>query len=694
MTISAPLPDLPDSQIKSGVKAIATLHKSWRKLPLARDKADTLLLMFACLLVLLPHTSQAEWWVSVSCLCLLAWRGWLTLTGRRMPPSWVLVPIASLMMGGVFLHFHTFFGRDAGVTMLMMLLACKLLEMRAKRDLFVVLYLSFFLLLTQFLDTQTIGSAAFALCAVVALLTAQLSFNYTGAVPPLMQRIKLGLLILALAIPLTIVAFYLFPRLQGPLWSLPSDANTGRSGLSDSMTPGNISKLALSEDIAFRVKFPDFPNNTGPDKPLLYWRGIVLSHFDGRSWTHDDLQKFRRRDNAVNFSGQKIRQQIILESQGQRWLFGLDLPTAPASLNEVGSSLNAQSELNAPQAINNRLRYEVTSQTQYKWQPELSARDLQSEVELPPGFNPRTLAFAADLRQRTPDDRRLIQAVLNFFRNEKFSYTLEPPILERNSVDDFLFNSRAGFCEHYASAFVVLMRAVDIPARVVTGYQGGEMNLVDGFMEVRQSDAHAWAEVWLQDQGWVRVDPTAAVAPERISLNLNSRGLNGLRGLSGLMNLGANSKSLLSRLRMQLDAVNNSWNQWVLNYNPAKQVDFLRALGLAELDWPKLMLIFFAIGTVLIGLIALPLLYHRPKIVPLDKLYLSLCKKLADKKHPRLLHEGPIAYASRLKSTLPETQYAPVQGFLALYAATKYGNTRQPMSDVLPQLKTLLAQCR
>ncbi|MDY7538727.1 DUF3488 and transglutaminase-like domain-containing protein [Undibacterium sp. RTI2.1] len=692
MTISAPLPDLPDSKIKSGAKAISTLHKSWRKLPLARDKADTLLLIFACLLVLLPHISQAERWVSVSCLCLLAWRGWLTLTGRRMPPSWVLVPIASLMMGGVFLHFHTFFGRDAGVTMLMMLLACKLLEMHAKRDLFVVLYLSFFLLLTQFLDTQTIGSAAFALCAVIALLTAQLSFNYTGVVPPLMQRIKLGLLILALAIPLTIVAFYLFPRLQGPLWSLPSDANTGRSGLSDSMTPGNISKLALSEDIAFRVKFPDLAINTAPQKSLLYWRGIVLSHFDGSSWTHAESPKYRSRDNTISFSGAKIRQEIIMESQGQRWLFGLDLPNESASINDLGSSLNTQGELSATQAINRRMRYEVTSQPQYRWQPELSLRDLQTEVALPAGFNPRTLAFAADLRQRASDDKSLIQAVLHFFRTEKFSYTLEPPLLGKNSVDDFLFNSRAGFCEHYASAFVVLMRAVDIPARVVTGYQGGEMNLVDGFMEVRQSDAHAWAEVWLQDQGWVRVDPTAAVAPERINLNLSS--ILNRRGFSEFMNLGAESKSLLSRMRMQLDAVNNSWNQWVLNYNPAKQVDFLRTLGLGELDWPKLMLVFFAIGTVLIGLIALPLLYHRPKLAPLDKLYFSLCKKLADKKYPRLLHEGPTAYTSRLKSKLPEALFIPVQSFLALYAATKYGDSKQPMSSVLAQLKTLLAQCR
>lgn len=679
----------PTSPGKTSNSVIRHLHQSWKQLPLARDKADTLLLLTSYLLVLLPHLPLLDWWITGSCAFLILWRAWLTLTGRRLPPAWLLIPISLALMGGIFLTYRGFFVREAGVAMVVLLLSCKLLEMHARRDVFVVIFLSFFLLLTSFFYSQSMASAALALLATLALLTTLQSFQYTAAFPSLWHRIKLSLKILGLAIPLTVVAFFLFPRIQGPLWSLPGDGHSGRSGLSDSMAPGNISKLALSEEIAFRVKFDGPP----PDKSQLYWRAIVLNYFDGRAWSRQDFPRESRPQDLFSSSGPEVRQQIIQEASGQAWLFGLDLPGAPPLLEGMRSSLNTQFEMYASQAINSRIRYQLSSYPNYRLQAEYEPRHLKSSVELPPGTNPQTRRYADQLRQRTSNRQERIDAVLQLFRRENFSYTLEPPLLpEINGVDEFLFVSRSGFCEHYASAFVLLMRAMDIPARVVTGYQGGTYNNVDGYLEVRQSDAHAWAEVWLAGRGWVRIDPTAAVAPERVTLNLSSTQRE--RGMAGLVNFAIGANTWFQNVRMRWNAANNAWNLWMLNYNQAKQLDFLRSLGLSELDWPQLAALFFLLGSVAMSLVALPLVLNRPKISALDQLYFRLCQKLAGKTYPKMLHEGPSAYAERLKLCLPEPQFQTIQEFLCLYAAAKYGKNAMPETAVLTRLKTLLAQTR
>lgn len=667
-------------------------QRHWKNRPLARDKADTLLLLTACLLVLLPHLAVFAWWVNAGSLSLMLWRGWLTFSGRRLPRAWVLIPVALTLMAGIYLTYHTFLGREAGVAMLALLLSCKLLEMHAKRDLYIVIFLSFFLLLTSFFYSQSIASAALALLAVLALLTAQLSFQYTGAVPSLWKRIKLGLTILGMAIPLTLIAFFLFPRIQGPLWGLPGDANAGRSGLSDSMSPGNISKLALSEEIAFRVKL----SGATPAKSELYWRGIVLNRYDGRTWSHEDDAKPAASTSDLISNGDVLRQEIILEPSGQTWLFALDMPDAAPQLEGMLSGINSQREMNSAQPINNRIRYQANSHAQYRLQSTLTAQALLPSLRLPASYNPQTLRYAAKLRQGISDERQIVNEVLQFFRRENFSYTLEPPLLGVNGIDDFLFGSRAGFCEHYASAFVVLMRASGIPARVVTGYQGGAINNVDGYLEIRQSDAHAWAEVWLSGIGWLRVDPTAAVAPERIQKNLGST--QNSRGLAGLVNLAMSNDSwfgsAIRSANMRWSALNNSWNLWVLNYNQARQFDLMRTLGLSEFDWAQLSLIFFLLSATVMSLLALPFMLNRPQISALDRLYLSLCQKLANQGYPRQAHEAPYSYGQRLRTSLPDTQYAPIYRFLSAYSAAKYGKNVQSEASTVKHLKILLAQCR
>ncbi|WP_395826544.1 DUF3488 and DUF4129 domain-containing transglutaminase family protein [Collimonas sp.] len=679
---------------------------------LPRDKSDTLLLLCACAMLQLPHFVHLSWWTSAICSGLLLWRAAITMRGQRLPPMWLLLPLAMLCMGGIYLDFHTLLGRDAGVAMLVLLLTFKLLEMRARRDLFVVLLLSFFLLLTTFFYSQSLSSLLWMIVTLLLILTTQLSFQYIGVQPPLKQRLRLGSMMLAMALPLTLTLFLLFPRIQGPLWGLPGDAHGGRSGLSDSMSPGNIAQLALSDDIAFRVKFLD----PQPPPSKLYWRGVVLTHFDGRTWTPGLTRRVAVDSDsaaaaiAPRSAATSVRQQITMEPNGQRWLFALETPQMPPRLDGISTSMTVDHQLRAARMIGDRIRYDVVSNLAPPVADHNDRAELQQALALPPNVNPRSREFAADLRAKAPSERALVAAVLHFFRSENFSYTLEPPLLGRDSVDDFLFSSRAGFCEHYASSFVFLMRAAGIPARVVTGYQGGETNPVDKMMTVRQSDAHAWAEVWLPSQGWVRVDPTAAVAPNRVETQLSNVLPRSFFGrLLGPALGKSNWWSALSEAaliaRANWEALGNSWNQWVLNYTPARQQSFMRWLGLGEFDWRSLTLLMFAIGAVATGSVTLPLLLARNRRDRLDTLYSALCTQMARRGIPRQQYEGPRTYESRLcaaDSPLSPATKNGVSRFISLYETLRYGadygdahdKKNIPPASLMAQLKLLLSQCR
>ncbi|HEV7815180.1 MAG TPA: DUF3488 and transglutaminase-like domain-containing protein [Janthinobacterium sp.] len=666
-------------------------------LQLPRDKADALLLLFSALLVLAPHAAHLPLWISLAAAATLLWRAAITLRGKRLPPSWLLLPVSLLAMAGVYASFKTLLGRDAGVAMLALLLAFKLLEMHARRDLFVVIFLSFFLLLTNFFYSQSIATALLMMCTIVLLLTAQLSFQYTGAVPPLGRRLRLAGGIFGVAAPLALLLFVAFPRIQGPLWGLPGDAHGARTGISDSMAPGTLSNLAQSDDIAFRVRFLD----PAPAQRLLYWRGVVLGNYDGRSWTRNYTSQPLRRDGrneAVNIelTGAPLRYQVTLEPNGARWLFALELPERVRRLAGNPTVTTPELEFIARYPINARVRYDVASVLDYRFQADAEAGQLQQWLALPAGFNPRALAWAKTL-QHPGDPAASIAAVLKAFHEDKFSYTLEPPLLGRDAVDDFLFSSKAGFCEHYAGAFVVLMRAMGIPARVVTGYQGGEINPVDGYMTVRQSDAHAWSEVWLAGRGWTRVDPTAAVAPERVERNL-ARALPprqapfGLQGLSNLIELGSGGNSLLAKMRFNWNALNNGWNQWVLDYNPERQHGLLQNLGTSFGNWSSLLGAAAIAALLYLGY----RLRLRNRADQLDSLYLAFCRQQAKRGLARAPDEGPHSFSARLAaSAAPAEKKAAMLRFLAIYGAIKYGVTAaEAKTASLQQLRRLLTLSR
>jgi transglutaminase-like putative cysteine protease len=662
--------------------------------PMSRDKADTLMLLAACTLVLAPHVGHLRTWVTGACVALLIWRAWVTFRGNRMPPRWLLLPLAVAATFAVYRSYGTLLGREAGVTMLVLLLAFKLLEMRARRDLFVVVFLSFFVLLTNFFYSQSVGMAVLMVAAVILILTAQLSFQYTGAAPPLGRRLRLGATIFVLAAPLTLLLFMLFPRIQGPLWGMPGDAQGGKTGLSDTMSPGDITSLALSGDIAFRVRFLD----ELPPRSRLYWRGPVLGSFNGRTWTQYVTPGDAKYSVNLLHRGAAHRYQVTLEPSGRNSVFALELPSEPPKIADNPIRATPDFQLLSRMPITRRVRYESVSHTDYQYDVQATPDYLRQWLRLPRGYNPATLAFAEKLRAANPSDDDAIAAMLRHFREQPYRYTLEPLPLGQNSMDDFLFGTRAGFCEHYASAFVVVMRAMGIPARVVTGYQGGEMNGVDGFMTIRQSDAHAWAEVWLDKRGWVRVDPTAAVAPNRIQLDL-TRAVP-TRILGGLMTFDTGQDSLLGRLRalrQNWDAFNNAWNQWVLDYTPDRQRSLLESMGLKNVDWGTMAALMFGLGALVVMATAIPLTRNRPRVDPIEALYQALCRQMAAAGLPREIHEGPRDYGARLAAApLPPQKKAAIARFLQYYEALRYAPAPggKPSAPALSHLRSLLAACR
>lgn len=675
--------------MKTTVKpgAIATL-------PLTRDKADTMLLLASAVLVLAPHAAHLPLWVSLLCGVTLLWRALITLRGRRMPPALVLLPIAAGAMIGVQFSYDTLIGKDAGVAMLVLLVAFKMLEMHARRDLYVVIFLCFFLVLTNFFYAQGIGTALMMVVSILLLLATQLSFGFTGAVPPLRTRLGMAARTLAIAAPLAAVLFVVFPRIQGPLWGMPGGAGSGKSGLSDQMAPGQMSNLALSEEPAFRVRF----FGRAPEKAQLYWRGPVLDSFDGLTWSRGP-DRVSGRNLHLAVGAPALDYEVTLEPSRSRWVFALEMAGELPEVPGHQVRLSSQFELTSDAPLDARLRYRASSHTDYALQRDPALDNAGRWLLLPYGFNPRALSEGRELRKLAAPAQR-VEAVLRRFREQPFSYTLEPPLLGRHTIDEFLYGARAGFCEHYSGAFVFLMRAAGVPARVVTGYQGGDVNPLDGYMTVRQSDAHAWAEVWLEGRGWTRVDPTAAVAPERVNRGLGASvprpapfGIDALRGMNPF---GGEGNAWLARLRDAVNAANNGWNQWVLNYTPERQRGVVQGLQDKLLGWPFAVLLTFVVAS----LIIVRFFRRRREIDPVDALYLALCKRLGQAGLARAADESPSAYAARVAADgeVPAGKLAPQARAAALEFLQRYSSWRyappKPDPRLTATLKSLLSQVR
>ncbi len=629
-----------------------------------RERRDTLFLMLPVLVSVLPHLPHLPVWAGITFAVLFGWRFALVLSGRWLPRASVRWVAALGCCAAVYAQYGTLFGREPGVVLLVLFLGVKLMEMQARRDLFVVIFLCFFLLLTAFFHSQSIATAAVVVVALHGLLAAMLTMQYRRAEAPIVARAKLAASMLAQALPLALVAFLLFPRAGAPLWGTATDASRATTGLSDSMTIGDIARLGESEAIAFRVRF----DGATPPSALLYWRGPVFGDFDGRTW--HALAAPRRLGapgiEPADDPAHRFAYEVTLEASGRDWLFALEMPVE-ADAGPHGAALRLPDlQLVASRPLHERIRYRVVSQANFRIGTNESAESLRPWLALPAGFEPRTIELASRWRRSGDDPQALVARALAMFREQPFRYTLEPPPLGVDAVDEFLFDTRAGFCEHYASAFVVLMRAMAIPARIVTGYQGGERNPVDGYWLVRQADAHAWAEVWLAGRGWVRVDPTAAVDPARIEHGRRLAGaVSADDALGGL-------PSWLHGIRFRFEAIGNAWNQWVLQYDGARQRSLLAKLGVDAGERMRLA----ALLAVVLGamIVAAALLTLRPRVVrtPLERCWDEFCARLSAIGLGRMPHETPACYLARIERALDDESLVRARRIVATYERLRY----------------------
>ena len=629
----------------------AKQHIAWR---------HVLCMLLSLTMVAAPHTAHLPGWTIALMVMLIAWRAYVGYARLALPNRWLLLIIALATTFGVFFSYRTIFGRDAGVALLVVMLGLKLLETRSLRDAMLVSFLGYFLVITNFLYSQTIGTALYMLACTVFITATMVSLNYAQAEPPFRVQLRTAGMLLAQSVPLMLILFVLFPRVSGPLWGLPRDAFAGVSGLSDTMTPGSLSSLVLSDAVAFRVRF----ESEIPRPKDLYWRGPVMWDFDGRTWS---VQFFVYTAARIEAAGNPVSYEVTLEPHNRRWLFALDLPAVVPPRSIVSTDY----QLYSVQPVNNRMRYDMTSFLNARFGEIESRYALHRALQLPSNSNPRAQELGRSLRQKhAGNDIAIVNEILSLYRNERFFYTLEPPLLGEHSVDEFLFTVRSGFCEIYASSFAVLTRAAGIPTRIVTGYLGGEINALGNYLIVRQADAHAWNEVWLKGRGWVRVDPTAAVSPARVDSGIAAA----VPRSDPLPLMVRADFEFLRQARLTWDYMANTWNQWVLGYTPERQRWLLANAGVDDATWEKLAVILLVLAGIIVAMLtALALRQLKTRVRdPVKIAYLRFCDKLRRKGLTRGPAEGPVDYARRVGRTRPELTPA-VAAITRLYIALRYG---------------------
>ncbi|HEY9051563.1 MAG TPA: DUF3488 and transglutaminase-like domain-containing protein [Gammaproteobacteria bacterium] len=635
--------------------------------------------IFPLALIVTPHFPRLPLWMILLVATLFMWRLLAIHNERLFPRKWVLFVITIFTAIGAVFHYGTIFGRTAGTGILIVLLGVKLLESRKLRDYMLLIALSFFVIVTNFLFSQTIPTVIFMFITVIILVMSLISINQNTAPIDIKSRFNFSLKLVAQALPLMIIMFVLFPRIPGPLWKLPDDSSIGITGLSDTMTPGNISNLIKSNALAFRVEFTD----TVPAQNQLYWRALVLWYFDGRTWEQGNSNL--NPDPRLEGFNKPVGYSITIEPHGKRWLFALDMPAGTPNNTYYTNDYLLRSTAD----VNSIFQYRVRSFLNYRIEQELSRWERNAGLKLPVNSNPKTIALAKQWRKQFTNDEDIVNHGLQFFNREEFVYTLQPPTTPGfDPVDQFLFETRRGFCEHYASSFTVLMRAAGIPSRVVIGYQGGTLNPLNGVFTVNQSDAHAWTEVWLKNRGWVRVDPTAAIAPNRIEYNLDSAlAEDEFRPLHMRLDSG-----LIRQMRFYWDAMDNQWKQWIIGYGPKIQQQLLSVFFNRKLDYGEIILILvatFATATLIISLFIFKP-FRKQSHDPVVLAYEKFCKKTARAGVVRDESEGPLDFSKRVQASFP-TQSQAIELITRLYINLRYKsiNSEKQLSSLQKYIQRL-----
>jgi protein-glutamine gamma-glutamyltransferase len=642
----------------------------------AHNKEILIFLLSSIGLITLPHVYHLHLAVFGFFCFLLAWR----LVGIWKPERLPTFPIILLLivsgMAILYTQHRGILGRDGGTSLFVIALGLKLMEIKSERDLYLINYLAFIVAASQFLYEQSILMAAYILFVCCVLLGSLVFIN--SYVAKTGTSLKKAAVIIAQAIPMAIVVFILFPRVEAPRWLLFNDEQKAKMGLSDTMEPGSITDLGMSDELVFRVKF------TGaiPPAKQRYWRGPVLTQTDGKKWTQANDLSYQQYLDQPTFSGKPYQYTLLMEPQEKNWVFALDMPADfPNPLRQ-----NANYQLLTSDDLRKRTEFKLTSYPAYNT-GYLTKTEYKDARQLPGVPSDNIKQLVAQLHGFDSAPEVFVNQLLNHFRQEDFHYTLTPPLMEDNPIETFLFETRYGFCSHYASAFVYLMRVADIPARVVTGYQGGEFNEVGKFLEIKQADAHAWAEVWLDKQGWVRVDPTAAIAPERIEKNIDiARLVPG--GLISYATPGSGQAAfnLLKQARQLWSNVDYNWQRWVINYNNANQASFLSSFGIA--DFKTMVYWMMSIVGIITALLSLFLFHQKPK--PTDrtlKVYNRFLKKIAEAGLSKNTGEGARSFAERIKPKLPGHAVS-IEQITAAFIDQRYGS--KPTEDGLKGLNRLI----
>jgi transglutaminase-like putative cysteine protease len=631
------------------------------------------------------HVHHLPLWLTAFAACILLWRYFIENHAWRIPGRslrWLLLLVSAVV---IFRHYGTLLGRDAGVAYLALLVALKILETRSLRDYLLVVFLLYIIVLGALLFSQSFSTGAYAVLVIVVSTHAMVRLNRPQ---PLAQRqtLRLVLTLLTQAVPLLLILYFLFPRIQGSLWGLPHDAFSGRTGMSEEVSPGSINQLHQDDSIAFRAEFTGAP----PPPGALYWRAFVLSETDGRRWVRHRGPGDGSDGWRYQSAGPATAYTVVLEPHNQKWIPTLELPHSPAPFSHRAPGYIL--EANAPvQALR---RFDLSSYLSYSTGP-LSPYEARYNSSWPLTPSRRVQDLIHTWQQHSTDPWEAVTQVLDYFSRDPFRYTLSPPLLTGDTLDQFLFETQAGYCEFYASAFVALMRLSNIPARLVAGYQGGEWNAAGNYMIVRQSDAHAWAEVWLDPQGWVRVDPTAAIAPERIEL-----GAGALRRLeeqgAGIGLLSVNEarrliapdvfRQLWLNMALRWDSLNNSWNKWVMAYGPKTQLELLKLLGVETPNWVNIVVgMFLAILLLLLVTAALWMMRSRQKPDPAVNLFHIFCRKLQRVGLERRPAEGPSDFARRVINARGDLR-SPVNHITNIYITVRYGSSNSSGLSLLRKL--------
>lgn len=594
------------------------------------------------------------------------------ITRRKNNPSrvvqFLVIVLSFLVIMNTYGHL---LGQQPGIAMIISMTLLKLFETQQQRDAYIIIYSSFFIIASNFFSSQSIGLILYVFFVVLFLLSILIALSDRRGTTSLSTRLRLSARFVLYAIPFMLVLFVLFPRIPGPLWGLPADAFSAKTGLGEQMSPGSINQLITSSDIAFRVKF----DGEIPSHAQRYWRGAVLSLYDGRTWYRDDAPS-RTQPNieypaTLKADGatpsDEFGYTVTLEPTNLQWLLALEYTTS----SPPPYRFTREAMLLSPAKISNVTNYSLRAQASAINRSLFAQEDLKYRL-LPVDMNRQTVALASQLLIAAGfDGRTYIESVLNYFTANDFHYTLSPDRLGVQAMDDFLFNTRRGFCEHYASAFVYLMRAAGLPARVVIGYQGGKMNPLGDYMIVRQSDAHAWAEVWL-DQRWQRVDPTAAVSPDRIENGVSRAGLDQTR----LPMLLVTDSAVIKNIAFMVDRFQNNWNQWVVGFDEKKQMSFMKALGFDRPGTSDLILLLTTCITLIAGIIGWLVINQQSRHRDLVQHHYNLfCNKLASAGWHRRTNEGPQDFEDRIVASKSLTK--PGQNQLVtifrIYRSLHYG---------------------